>query len=121
MLLVVLYLINENFNPDVILCSPSKRTTETAINLVEELGINEQIIDYQNVIYNASVRELLNVLNNVDTSYEEVLIIGHNPAITYFGEYLTGSNIGNIQPSGVVKIEFEIFSSLKNFEQYFKY
>ncbi|MEO9873022.1 SixA phosphatase family protein [Ekhidna sp.] len=119
------YLINESFNPDIILCSSSQRTTETAINLVEELEINEQIIDYQDVIYNASVREILSVLTNVDESHKEVAIIGHNPTITYFGEYLTGANIGNMQPSGVVRIRFErlnwseISQNLGIFESYY--
>ena len=56
------HLINENFNPDIILCSSSVRTTETAVNLVEELGMNEGIIEYKEVIYNASVRELLGLV-----------------------------------------------------------
>ncbi len=101
------YLINQNFNPDIILCSSSVRTTETAVNLVEELGMNEGIIDYKEVIYNASVRELLEVLNEIPNEIKSIAIIGHNPTITFFGEYLSGSIIGNIEPSGIVTIEIE--------------
>lgn len=101
------HLINQKFNPDIILCSSSVRTTETAVNLVEELEMNEQVIDYRDVIYNASVREMLEVLNETSSSHKEVAIIGHNPTITYFGEFLTNSGIGNMEPSGVVTIKFE--------------
>ena len=101
------HLINENFNPDIILCSSSVRTTETAVNLVEELGMNEGIIEYKEVIYNASVRELLAVLNELPSDLKTVAIIGHNPTITFFGEYLSGSIIGNMEPSGVVTIKIE--------------
>lgn len=101
------YLINENFNPDIILCSTSVRTRETAQNLVEELEINDHIIEYKEVIYNASVRELLGVLNELSGDHKEVAIIGHNPTITFFGEYLSGAAIGNMQPAGVVTIKFE--------------
>ncbi len=101
------YLINKNFNPDIILCSSSVRTRETAVNLVEELEMNEQVIDYKDVIYNASVREMLGVLTEISDAHKSVAIIGHNPAVTYFGEYLTNSGIGNMEPSGVVTIKFD--------------
>lgn len=101
------YLINKNFNPDIILCSSSVRTRETAVNLVEELEMNEQVIDYKDVIYNASVREMLGVLTEISDAHKSVAIIGHNPAVTYFGEFLTNSGIGNMEPSGVVTIKFD--------------
>ncbi|MEP1032819.1 histidine phosphatase family protein [Ekhidna sp.] len=101
------HLINQNFNPDIILCSTSARTKETAVNLVEELGMNEGLIDYKDIIYNASVRELLEVLNEVSDEIKSVAIIGHNPTITFFGEYLSASIIGNMEPSGVVTIKIE--------------
>ena len=99
------YLINQNFDPDSILCSSAVRTKETAVNLVEELEMNEGVIEYKDVIYNASVRELLKVLNNVSNDHKSVAIIGHNPTITFLGEYLSGSIIGNMKPAGVVTIK----------------
>lgn len=101
------YLINEKFDPDRILCSSSRRTTETAINLVEELEMNEQNISYHDKIYEASVRELLEVVNELDASNKSIALIGHNPAITFFGEYLTNASIGNMEPCSVVTIRFD--------------
>ncbi|WP_424961653.1 SixA phosphatase family protein [Ekhidna sp.] len=104
------HLINQNFNPDIILCSSSVRTRETAVNLVEELEVSEQIVEYKDVIYNASVRELLQVLNEVSEGHNEVAIIGHNPTITFFGEYLSNSIIGNMEPAGIVSIKIDKLS-----------
>lgn len=101
------HLINQNFDPDIILCSSSVRTVETAVNLVEELEMNEGAVEYLNVIYNASVRELLEVLNAISNDHKSVAIIGHNPTITFFGEYLSGSIIGNMEPSGIVTIKVD--------------
>lgn len=101
------HLINEKFDPDLILCSTSKRTRETAINLAEELEMSEQIISYHDKIYEASVRELLEVVNGLDDSNKSIALIGHNPTITFFGEYLTSASIGNMQPCSVVSIRFE--------------
>lgn len=101
------HLINAKFNPDIVLCSAAVRTSETALHLVEALDINEQIVSYKEVIYNASVRELLRLVNEVDKKIKSVAIIGHNPTITFFGEYLTNAAIGNMNPAGVVTIKFE--------------
>ena len=101
------HLINQNFNPDIILCSSAVRTRETAVNLVEELEISERLVEYKDIIYNASVRELLQVLNELPESHNEVVIIGHNPTITFFGEYLSNSIIGNMEPAGIVTIKID--------------
>ena len=104
------YITDKKMNPDILLASPSVRTTETAIKLVEELVVSEQLISYEDVIYNASVRELLAVVNGISKDHKEVMIIGHNPAITFFGEFLTGSVIGNMEPAGIVSIKFDFNS-----------
>ena len=101
------YLIKEDFDPDIILSSSSLRTTETAINLVEELGVSDRIIEFKDVIYNASVRELLTTVNQVSDDYQSVVLIGHNPTITFFAEYITGAPVGNMDPSGLATIRIE--------------
>lgn len=101
------YLINHQFNPDRIICSTAVRTRETALNLIEELEMNEQVITYEDVVYNASVRELLAILNGFSEDQKEVAIIGHNPTITFFGEYLSNAIIGNMEPAGIVTIRIE--------------
>ncbi len=77
------------------------------MNLVEEIEISEKNVDYKDVIYNASVRELLHEINSLPTGTAEVALIGHNPTITYFAEYLTGESIGNMEPSSMVSITFK--------------
>ncbi len=94
------------FNPSKILCSTSRRTRETALNLIEELEMNEKSVEYKDVIYNASVRELLGEISEQSDEINEVALIGHNPTITYFAEYLTGETIGNMEPCSIVTISF---------------
>ncbi|MBC6401705.1 MAG: histidine phosphatase family protein [Ekhidna sp.] len=101
------YLLNKAFDPGKIFCSPAARTAETAQNLVEELEISESIIQFKDEIYNASVRELLSLINSLDESEQHVVVIGHNPAISYFGEYLTNEGIGDMEPCSIVTIRLE--------------
>lgn len=101
------YLTNSSFNPTGILCSTALRARETVQNLIEELEINEKNVAYKDVIYNASVRELLIEINQIKPDLKEVALIGHNPTITYFAEYLTGESIGNMEPCGMATIVFQ--------------
>ena len=99
--------LNEAFEPDKIFCSPAKRTTETAQNIVEELKISENSIQFKDQIYNASVRELLSLIHSLEGSERNIAIIGHNPAISYFGEHLTNEGIGGMEPCSMVTIGLE--------------
>lgn len=101
------HLIKSSFNPSLILCSSARRTRETAQNLIEEIEMSEKNVEFKDVIYNASVRELLVEVNGLQSGVKEVGIIGHNPTITYFAEYLTGETIGNMDPSSMATIAFD--------------
>ena len=100
-------LLEDTFNPEIIISSKAMRAADTAINLTEELGISEQVIGYNEKIYDASVRELLEVINQVGDSVQSVLLIGHNPTMSFFAEYLTGTDFPGIEPCGFVTIRFE--------------
>jgi len=97
----------EDFNPDLIISSDAIRAEDTAINLAEELGISEQVISYDRKLYEASVRELMEIINEVEEPARTVLLIGHNPMISFFGEYLTGKGFAGMEPCGLVTITFE--------------
>ena len=97
----------DHFNPEMIISSSALRAEDTAINLVEELGIQEQVIKFDKVLYEASVREVLEVLNQVEEGVQSVLLIGHNPTMSFFAEYLTGTGFAGMEPCGFVTIEFE--------------
>lgn len=100
-------LLEESFNPDVIISSKALRAEDTAINLVEELEISEQIITYEKKMYEASVRELLEIVNAIEDTAKSALLIGHNPTLSFFAEYLTGSGFSGMEPCGLVTIKFE--------------
>ncbi|MEM6830963.1 MAG: histidine phosphatase family protein [Bacteroidota bacterium] len=100
-------LVNDRFNPHQIVCSPAVRAYDTAVNLSEELNINEQEIQKVDKLYEASVRELLEVVNDMEPTTESAILVGHNPSISYFAEMLTSSGIGNMEPCGLVMIDFE--------------
>ena len=101
---------NRHIQFDIILTSPADRAFFTASLIAEQLKFETSRIHINDEIYEASVRTLLQVVNNLKDEWNNVLIVGHNPTITYLAEYLTDKAIGNITTCGVVLISFETSS-----------
>lgn len=92
---------------DRIISSPAERAANTAQLLAEQMRYELAAIEYDENIYEASVRNLLNIINNFNTDWQTTMLVGHNPAISYIAEYLTGDGVDNVVSSGVVIIEFD--------------
>ena len=101
---------NKSFNFDIIISSPAVRASQTANLIAEQLKYETSKIHYNEEIYEASVRTLLQVINKMKDDWNTVLLVGHNPAISYLSEYLTNQEVGNITTCGVVQIKFDLDS-----------
>ena len=101
------HLKSGSFRPEMVYSSPSARTEQTTTFLLEGLGIEPQII-FNEDIYEASIRTLFDLVTHLDNQHHEVLIVGHNPGVTYLAEYLTNEPIVGMSPGQLVKIEFGV-------------
>lgn len=99
-----------NVNPDKILCSSAKRTTLTCEYVCERIDYKLDDVIFDEDLYEASSRAVLQKINTLEDTLNEVLFIGHNPTYTYIAEYLSGKEIGNIPTCGCVKLSFEVNS-----------
>jgi phosphohistidine phosphatase len=100
-----IYLANRKFIPDVILSSNARRAEQTAQLIAEQMGIGEMKLKYMEELYEASVRILMNVLEAIDPKIENVMIIGHNPSLTYLCEYLTGIEMERFEAAGACRVD----------------
>ncbi|MBX9853514.1 MAG: histidine phosphatase family protein [Cytophagaceae bacterium] len=96
--------------PDLIMSSPAARAKLTAEFIAEQLRYDTEKIIFNEDIYEASVRSLLAIINELSDDYNKVMLVGHNPTFTYIAEYLTKKNIDNIPTCGIVNIEFNVDS-----------
>jgi phosphohistidine phosphatase len=103
-------LLESDFQPDVILSSHSERTRSTAELIAEQIKFDLQRIQFTEDLYEASTRTLFTLIKSLNDDWNTIMIIGHNPSISYFSEYITHKEIGNIAPAGVVHINFELDS-----------
>lgn len=77
--------------PQLLVSSPAKRAITTAQIFAEILQYPSRQIQIVPEIYEASVHDLLPVVNHLDNQYERIALFGHNPGLSYFVDYLCGN------------------------------
>ncbi|MFT6866352.1 MAG: phosphohistidine phosphatase [Cyclobacteriaceae bacterium] len=96
-----------SYKPSIVYCSTSERTRQTCQNLTESMNQTWDV-EFLEEIYEGSVRSLFEVLSQTERDLHQILLIGHNPGISFLAEYLTGENVGNMMPGQLLKLEFAL-------------
>jgi|LauGreDrversion4_2_1035121.scaffolds.fasta_scaffold429145_2 phosphohistidine phosphatase len=99
----------KKINPDLIICSASKRTLQTAKIVAKQLVYNEHNIQKEFELYNCAVDEAISIISNISNDYKTVLLIGHNPAITSLAGCLTNNYVEVLPTAGQACIQFKGF------------
>ncbi|WP_164675061.1 SixA phosphatase family protein [Anditalea andensis] len=94
---------SRNTSFDLLLKSPSKRTVETALLLLDHVSIPKVVIE--DSIYESSMENLLQIIKTKSVGTSNALIIGHNPSITSLINYLTNDYHIHVQPGTMVRLE----------------
>jgi len=92
-----------------IISSPAKRALDTSRIIahgLEELGVD--IITNPN-LYEAGVSDLLDIVNSISDEHNHVMLIGHNPTMSQFVGYLSGSEV-DLPTCAMVEIRLNISS-----------
>jgi phosphohistidine phosphatase len=101
-------ILKGEFHPDLILSSDATRARSTASIFTSNLGIDVKKILLNRDLYDFSGENLTEVIKNCDDIYNDLLIFGHNHALTFFVNKFGDTYIDNVPTSGVVIIEFDI-------------
>jgi phosphohistidine phosphatase len=80
-----------NFQPDIVLCSPSKRTRETLAGITPHLANRTPPITFVDRLYLASPSDLVEHISAVVPNSKRVLVIGHNPGLHMLAAKLAAS------------------------------
>jgi phosphohistidine phosphatase len=100
-------LVQLEVKPSLIVTSPALRCADTAQLLAERMGYDTNAVREEPDLFEASVRNLLSIINGLEEKHERVMLVGHNPAATYLAEFLTRAEIGSLPTGGVVYMTFE--------------
>jgi phosphohistidine phosphatase len=89
---------------DLIVHSKAKRCVKTA-NIMAQYLLPKQLLPSP-VIYRADYAELLALINELPKEMERVMLVGHNPTISFFVSYLSGEQHMMLSPGMMARIKF---------------
>ena len=104
------WLREQKISFDLLVSSSAVRAEQTTSLLAEGMKLDQPRILLEDVLYEASVGQFLEYINNIEEVYHHVLIAGHNPTISYLAEYLTKADIGEMATGSIAMIKFDLSS-----------
>jgi phosphohistidine phosphatase len=119
------HFLQQGISPDIWISSSADRTLMTAKVIMERLKMDTDSIISTRDLYGGGLQAYLKAVNNVPAECNIMALIGHNPDISYFAEYLTHDDFISMSKCGVMIITFEglewaeISGRSGKFEKYF--
>lgn len=101
------WFLEQKLSFDLLISSSALRAEQTTMLAAEGMKLEQPKILLEDILYEASVRQFLDYINNIEDGYQNVLCVGHNPTISYLAEYLTKADTGDMTPGSVAIIKFE--------------
>lgn len=93
--------------PSLIIASPAQRAWETARIIARELNYPIEFLQRENRLYLASLDTLLDTVVAQDEGFNNLMVVGHNPGLTEFANFLVPGICNNLPTAGVVSVEIE--------------
>ncbi|MEE2938691.1 MAG: histidine phosphatase family protein [Planctomycetota bacterium] len=86
------WLADSGWTPDLVLSSSSTRTRETYRRMVERWN-DEPVVSFTDALYLASPESILQSIRTDGLESERLMVITHNPGISYLASVLAGQAI----------------------------
>lgn len=96
--------------PGLIMSSPAKRAIDTAYIFAEELQYKAEDIVQNDTLYFSGMPQVLEVIQQIDDKFDDVLVFGHNPDTLDLVNTLSPNDFENVPTAGVACIQFDVDS-----------
>ncbi|MBT34500.1 MAG: hypothetical protein CMO01_32960 [Thalassobius sp.] len=103
-------LYETEFKPDYFASSNAVRAESTAKILAEQMRFDQREIDFMEELYNMPMGPMLDWIGKQNEDFSSIMIVGHNPLLSYLIEYITGDTGFHMQPCDIVMLEMNIES-----------
>ena len=90
------WLARHGYQPDLVLCSPARRTRETFTEVAAALSATPEV-RWPAQLYAASGTSLLALLTELEDRFSTVLLVGHNPSVSQLSAILDDA-VGEEEP-----------------------
>lgn len=93
--------------PSLIISSPAVRAWATARIVAQEIAYPLEFLQRENDLYLASLDRILDLVVTQDNGFNNLMIVGHNPGLTDFVNYLQPGLTSNLPTAGVVSVSID--------------
>lgn len=93
--------------PSLIVSSPALRAWTTAKIIAGEISYPIEFLQRDPVLYLANLKTLIDFVGRQDTGFKSIMLVGHNPGLTEFANFLIPGLTNNVPTCGVVSVSFE--------------
>ncbi len=104
---LVAHKLNGGEKVDLLISSTAVRTRETSESVLMKLAHNPAV-KFEFGLYNASLKEVMDILCRLEEDYQRVLLVGHNPALSELAAWLSGQDHISLGPGQLVTIDLSI-------------
>jgi len=94
-------------NPLIIISSTAVRAAETALIFARTVAFPADDILWNDDVYTFNEVTLESIIRSIDDNYQNVILFGHNEAITNFVNKFGNMFIDNVPTSGFVSMKFD--------------
>ena len=95
-------------HPEIVFSSPAKRALDTCSRFLKNIEFSYNNVIISPEIYDFGGNSLIDFIKSIDDKYDNVMLFGHNHALTYFVNTYGDNYIDNLPTSGLVIFEFDI-------------
>ena len=96
-----------SIRPSLIISSPATRAWTTARIIAAAITYPIEFLQREKTLYYASVDAILDVIVPQDPGFNSLMVVGHNPGLTDFANYLSPGVTNNLPTAGVVSVEID--------------
>lgn len=100
-------ILEHDIRPSLIVSSPAARAWTTAKIIAGEISYPLEFLQRDDRLYHASRERILAVIADQDAGFNSLMIVGHNPGLTDFSNFLSPGLTGNLPTTGVVSVEID--------------
>ena len=102
-------LVKAGIHADLIISSPAVRTTQTTRIFADTFGYPAGKVRYEKKLYSGMVANSFSqMLQELDDQHTTVMIVGHNPTIYYFIDFLLPDFSLDVPTCSTIVLEFDI-------------
>jgi phosphohistidine phosphatase len=99
-------LSQQGVSPDLIVSSPANRAVSTARFFCDSFSYNFHNLFLEPKLYEASSDEILDVVQEIGNTFNNIMLFAHNPGLTDFANRLSDKSIDNIPTCGIISLSF---------------